>query len=102
MPVGRYGHTLDQLEDGTLVACGNDRNDGTEMTCDKIDPSSSNPTWTHFSTLKERRDDHASFVSQGELLLLGGDYSKGTTELVRESGGIKHFNLNQERGYEKT
>merc|ERR1719206_1314750 len=99
MPVGRYGHTLDQLEDGTLVACGNDISwDGTGRTCDKIDPSASNRSWTHFSTLKEHRGYHGSFVSQGGLLLLGGSYSKRKTELVRETGGREHFNLNQDRG----
>ena len=99
MPVGRYGHTLDQLEDGTLVVCGSDWNDGIERTCDKIDPSSSNSTWAHFSTLKEHRENHGSFVSEGELLLLGGSSSEGKTELVRETGGREHFNLNQVRGY---
>jgi len=87
MPSPRAGHTLDQLEDGSVLACGGW--DGSSYkTCDKFDGTS----WSQNSTLQYRRSDHTSLAGQHGLLLMGGGGSPATTELV---GGGEQYNLQQ-------
>ena len=45
--------------------------------------------WTKTHSLSERRDGHSSWRREdGTILLMGGDYSPTTTELVSESSGV--------------
>ena len=83
MPSARYGHTLDQLGDGTVLACGGY---GGEKTCDKFDGTS----WSQHSTLQYSRVHHTSLPGQHDLLLMGG-YG-ATTELVE---GGEQYSLQQ-------
>jgi len=85
MPYARSSHTLDQLGDGTVLACGG--NPGLK-TCDKFDGTS----WINHSTLLYKRHDHTSLPGQHDLLLMGGSQSSATTELVE---GEQQYNLQQ-------
>ena len=86
MPSARYGHTLDQLGDGTVLACGG--HGGDPNICDKFNGTS----WSHYSTLLYNRVWHTSLPGQHDLLLMGGGYSEATTELVE---GGEQYNLQQ-------
>ena len=83
----RDGHTLDQLGDGTVLACGGGYSD-TKKTCEKFDGTS----WSHHSTLQYSRVWHTSLPGHHDLLLMGGQYSLATTELVE---GEEQYNLQQ-------
>ena len=89
LPTGRYGHTLDQLGDGTVLACGGT---GANTRCDKFTPSLPYGTWSQYSSLVFSRRYHTSLAGQHELLLMGGSESEITTELA--SGG-QQYNLTQ-------
>ena len=86
MPSARSGHTLDQLGDGTVLACGGI---GGEKICDKFNGTS----WSQHSTLLYSRRYHTSLPGHHDLLLMGGSYSPATTELV---GGGEQYNLQQD------
>jgi len=92
MPSPRWGHTLDQLGDGTVLACGGSGDADTLKTCDKFDGTS----WSQRSTLQYSRVYHTSLPGQHDLLLMGGYYSQATTELV---GGDEQYNLQQDTSY---
>ena len=82
MPKARHGHTLDQLDDGKLLACGGL---ATSKTCHQFTPSLPHGTWSLYtSSLVHSRAMHTSLLTEGKLLLLGGDESKNTTEVVGE------------------
>ena len=85
------GHTLDQLDDGSVLSCGGGGPD-TLKTCDKFDGTS----WSQHSTLQHYRAEHTSLAGQHGLLLMGGWYSDTTTELV---GGGQQYNLQQDTLY---
>ena len=87
LPSRRAGHTLDQLGDGTVLACGG--YDDAKKTCDKFNGTS----WTRHSTLQYSRLYHTSLPGHHDLLLMGGDYSRATTELVE---GGEQYNLQQD------
>jgi len=88
MPSTRVGHSLDQLGDGTVLACGG--SGGGLKTCDKFDGTS----WSQHSTLQSNRGFHTSLAGQYGLLLMGGRYSnEATTEIV---GGGQQYNLQQD------
>jgi len=89
MPSGRRGHTLDQLGDGTVLACGGYPDN--PNTCDKFNGT----YWSRHSTLLNSRGQHTSLPGQHDLLLMGGYYSQATTELV-EGGGGEKYNLQQD------
>ena len=84
MPSARYGHTLDQLGDGTVLACG-----GSPIynICDKFNGSS----WSQHSTLLYKRHGHSSLPGHHDLLLMGG-YPSTTTELFE---GGEQYHLKQ-------
>ena len=86
MPSTRYGHTLDQLGDGTVLACGGY---DTLKTCDKFNGAS----WSQHFTLLYRRVWHTSRPGHHDLLLMGGQDSGATTELVE---GGEQYNLQQD------
>ena len=85
MSSARHGHTLDQLGNGTVLACGGN---GAQNICDKFNWTS----WSHYSTLLYSRRYHTSLPGQHDLLLMGGGYSEATTELVE---GGEQYNLQQ-------
>jgi len=88
MTTARKGHTLDQLEDGTVLACGG-YYEGLS-TCDKFDGTS----WSHYSTLLYPRAHHTSLLGHHDLLLMGGAYRRETsTELVE---GGEQYNLQKD------
>ena len=86
----RCCHTLDQLEDGSLLACGGYGD--AEKICRQFVPSLPYGTWTMAATLRNKRGFPVSLVTGREVLLLGGYYSSRTTEVV---GGDQSFNLQQ-------
>ena len=86
----RAGHTLDQLGDGTVLACGGFV--GAHEICEKFDGTS----WSQHSTLQYSRVYHTSLPGQHDLLLLGGLYSEETTELVE---GGEQYNLERDTWY---
>jgi len=92
LPSPRRGHTLDQLGDGVLACGGADADTDTRNTCDKFDGTS----WSQHSTLQYSRADHTSLAGQHGLLLMGGRFSRATTELV---GGGEQYNLQQNTRY---
>ena len=89
LPTARSDHTLDQLGDGTILACGGV---GAGTRCDKFTPSLPYGTWSQYSSLISSRVQHTSLAGQHELLLMGGWNSEITTELA--SGG-QQYNLTQ-------
>ena len=86
MPSARNGHTLDQLGDGTVLACGGYLS---VNICDKFNGTS----WSMYSTLLYGREWHTSLPGHHDLLLMGGLLSRATTELV---GGGEQYNLQQD------
>jgi len=96
LPVGRYYHTLDQLEDGSLVACGGQGDSSTQKSCLRFEGSAPHGEWTDYSTLVYDRYTHTSFAYQGKILMMGGSGSRKTTELVREG---EKYNLQQDTRY---
>ena len=82
----RLGHTLDQLGDGTVLACGGEGD--SLKTCDKFNGTS----WSQYSTLLYSRQYHTSLAGHHDLLLMGG-YSSKTTELLE---GGEQYHLKQD------
>ena len=75
-----------------IIMCGG--LSGSSLTsCLEFLPTSSTGSWAHYATLAQGRYAHTSHVFQGELLLLGGDVSKGTTEII---GKGTQYNLQQD------
>ena len=67
--------TLNTWED-TLIACY-------DYSCDQLTPSG----WQHWRNIRYYRDGHTSAVTSQGLLLVGGDSSPTTTELLPWEGG---------------
>ena len=89
----RAKYTLDQLEDGQLIACGGS---GDEKSCHQFVPSLPYGTWIMSATLRGPRYSHTSLVSGGKLALFGGKDGLGsnldTVEVVRAG---QSFNLQE-------
>ena len=80
LPKGISSHSQDGL-----VLCGGYPDTGTS--CHTLNTDTAQ--WTKTHSLSERRDSHASWRREdGSILIIGGDYSKTTTELVSESSGV--------------
>ena len=82
LPEERFSHT----QDGTW-ACGGD---GYGDSCSQW----SNGSWTRSYNLgRERRDlgraGHVSWATASGVYLMGGQYSKETSELVKEDGSVE-------------
>ena len=86
MPQSKYGHTQ-----SGLTACGGGYSDS-ERSCIKFEAGA----WTTLTdNLVEKRWGHSSWVnSNGHILLIGGDNSLTTTEIVYQNGtSIRSFDL---------
>merc|ERR1711973_933666 len=86
MPQSKYYHTQ-----SSLAACGGVYSD-TRRNCIKFEDGS----WTTLTdNLVEKREYHSSWITpDGDILLIGGDYSRTTTEIVYQNGtSIRSFDL---------
>ena len=81
LPESRWLHT----QDGDLT-CGGGRT-STQNTCVKWSPSFGN--WTQSHTLRQRRYNHVSWATASGVYLMGGDFSKRTSEMVKFDGSVE-------------
>ena len=77
LPEARDFHTQTGVE-----ACGG-WHSSTGTTCVRLEGGS----WTQSHKLVEKREDHCSWASSAGTLLIGGDYSLQTTELLESNTG---------------
>ena len=76
-----------------LTACGGLGSDTIRRSCIKFEDGS----WTTLTdNLVESRWEHSSWVNpDGDILLIGGSYSRTTTEIVYQNGtSTRSFDLN--------
>ena len=82
----RFAHTLDQLEDGTLLACGGHcickKDRPASRSCDKCVPSPPYGQWVMSTGLWTGRAGHTSAVLGGKVVLFGGTPNSDTAEVV--------------------
>ena len=81
LPEGRNHHS----EDGGL-ACGGG-SAATQTTCVKWSPASG--TWTKSHTLRQNRSAHVSWATASGVYLIGGSFSKRTSEKVKLDGSVE-------------
>ena len=83
LPEGRLG----QSQDNELVCGGGDGdNRNTTRSCDRW----TNGSWTRTTIrLRESRRNHVSWSTERGIYLIGGSYSKRTSELVGWDGKVK-------------
>jgi len=81
VPGPRYHHTMDTL-DNTPVICGGAFTYSTTMSCIQLSTTSVEGVWTDWNSTTKERTGHASWVSSEGLVLIGGDYSPFTAEIV--------------------
>ena len=85
LPAARRAHTQ-----AGLVACGGDGDSGTGNTCDTFAAGA----WTPSHTLAAARQQHLSWASYPDgVLLLGGEFTLWTTELLSSSTATEPFPL---------
>ena len=90
LPEARRSHS----EDGGLV-CGGGYNAATQTSCVKWSPASG--TWTKSHTLRQERYGHVSWATASGVYLIGGWYSKRTSEKVKLDGSVEEgFSLKYE------
>ena len=82
-------HSLDVVSK-KIIMCGGA---ATWTSCLEFLPTSSTGSWVNYTTLAQGRYAHTSHVFKDDLLLLGGDVSKGTTEII---GKGTQYNLQQD------
>ena len=85
MSQSKYGHTQ-----SGLTACGDGGSE--DGSCIKFEAGS----WTTLTdNLVEKRYRHSSWINpDGDILLIGGQYSRTTTEIVYQDGtSIRSFDL---------
>ena len=78
LPEARFYHTQTGLE-----ACGGYATTANRITCVRLEGGS----WTPSHQLVEQRYRHSSWASPAGTLLMGGDYSLQTTELLDANTG---------------
>ena len=81
LPEYRYGHTQTGLE-----ACGGDGSSGTRTTCVRFSGGSWSPSH-QLVQLTQGRRAHSSWASPAGTLIIGGRYSKKSTELLDTNTG---------------
>jgi len=86
LPKENYGHTLDTLGN-TPVICGGYGDGGANLySCLQLTATSAGGIWTNYATTRWGRHEHSSWVSSAGLVLMGGEYSGTTTEIVPSGG----------------
>ena len=91
LPEGIRHHSQDGL-----VQCGGDHS---RTSCHTLNTDTAQ--WTKTHSLSEERSRHSSWRREdGSILLIGGDDSRTTTELVSDSSGVSTpgFTLKYETG----
>jgi len=83
----RVGHTLDTLGNTTVICGGTYRPYFSATSCQQFTPTSAGGVWTNYTTTMKRSHGHSSWVSSAGLVLMGGEYSGNTTEIVTSGGG---------------
>ena len=73
-------------EDGG-VACGGHNSIATMTSCVKWSPASG--SWTKSHTLRQKRSAHDSWVTASGVYLIGGSFSKRTSEKVKLDGSVE-------------
>ena len=82
LPERRYYHT----QDGELACGGGHGYNIPETTCVKWSPASG--TWTRSHTLRQKRYHHLSWATASGVYLIGGYFSKKTSEKVKLDGSV--------------
>ena len=77
LPEKRYHHTQ-----SGLLTCGGGDTASTQTSCVTF----TDGAWTSTHSLLHRRDHHVSWSSAEGVVLMGGDASKDTTELLAGTG----------------
>ena len=87
-PNGSYWCSLPDLPDARyyhsqsgVVTCGGGRSD-TRTSCLTF----SSGQWRTSHQLQQSRYEHSSWMSQHGIVLMGGDYSRSTTEILTKDG----------------
>ena len=77
LPQPRGGHTINNN-----TVCGGNGGTDTETSCDQLTSAG----WTRSHTLKYNREEHSSWEVEDGIILLGGSYSKNTSEIAKWDG----------------
>ena len=77
--IERKGHSQDGL-----LACGTTCETTCGTTCEKFE----NGNWVQAFTLTTRRSYHVSWKTENGILLMGGNSSPETTDLLEEGGQV--------------
>ena len=95
--VGRSGHTQD-----TLLLCGGSNYYDAYYSCEEFSPATG--TWARTShKLQKPRGAHVSWTVEEGTLLMGGAYSRNTSEIVKHDGTTEtSFDLKYYTRYEMT
>ena len=82
LPEGRYYHSQEQG-----LVCGGGYPDPIGTTCVKWSPASG--TWNQSHTLLVKRFAHVSWVTASGVYLIGGEWSRTTSEKVKMDGSVE-------------
>ena len=77
LPQPRYYHTMNNT-----IVCGGNTGIDTSTSCDQLTSAG----WTRSHTLIHRRAGHCSWEVEDGIILLGGSYSKNTSEIAKWDG----------------
>ena len=86
LPTARRHHTHDGL-----LSCGGADTTDTLRTCAKLSALAGG--WVVSHNLRESRFDHSSWQSPAGLVIIGGEYSGTTTELLSSSDSSSSSNF---------
>ena len=73
-------------QEGGLV-CGGGSEDASQKSCSKWSPTSG--TWEQSHTLRQQRKEHVSWAAASGVYLIGGEFSKKTSELAKVDGSVE-------------
>lgn len=91
LPDRREWHSLTVLSNQAILCGGGSGSFRTS--CLQFLPNSSTGTWVNYASLAQSRYSHTAHVFQDKVLLLGGDDSPGTAEII---GSDTRYNLHQD------